>query len=376
MSKVRVLHCLETVGSGGVEQRRYSLVKHLGSEFYDQHLLCTKAIGALPGRIKETGCAISEAGTHRHVFDHKSYSNALRVIRDFKPHIIHGAVFEGVSMASVCGRIGRVPIIIGEETSDPQNRSWRGSLLYRGIISLTHHMVAVSSAVESYLTNGIHYPASRVSMIPNGVAQKAKPDEFFVNKLRCELGLTDSDFVIGTVGRLLDHHKRISDLLVCLSDVSKSVPNAKLLVVGAGPDEGMLWALVNEMQLNNKVIFVGYQADPQPYYSLMDIFALASAYEAFGLVLVEAMFNQLPVVATRTGGIPKVVLEGETALLSSTYDPEGMAVNINKLYQSPELMKSFGDKALARARMEFSEDRYVSDVDVLYRRLLSERGLI
>lgn len=376
MRKIRVLHCLETVGSGGVEQRRLSLVKNLDCDYYEQHLLCTQAIGGVPQLIINAGCSITEVGVHRHVFDLKSYANALRVVKDFKPDVIHGAVFEGVSMASIAGRFGGVPIIIGEETSDPQNRSWKGSLLYRAIISLSHHMVAVSPAVERYLTNQIHYPASRVSMIPNGVAQKAKPDELHVNQLRYKLGLTDADFVIGTVGRLLDHHKRVSDLLVCLSHVCKSVPNAKLLVVGAGPDEGMLRALVNEMKLNDKVIFVGYQADPQPYYSLMDIFALASAYEAFGLVLVEAMFNQLPVVATRTGGIPKVVLEGETALLSSTYDPEGMAVNINKLYQSPELMKSFGDKALARARMEFSEDRYVSDVDALYRRLLAEGGMV
>ena len=88
------------------------------------------------------------------------------------------------------------------------------------------------------------------------------------------------------------------------------------------------------------------------------------------------MFNKLPIVATRTGGIPKVVLEGETAFLSSTYDPKGMAHNIIKLFRTPELMTSFGDKALSRACLEFSEDRYVSDVDTLYRRLLSERGMI
>ncbi|WP_197463546.1 glycosyltransferase family 4 protein [Alcanivorax sp. NBRC 102028] len=376
MRKIRVLHCLETVGSGGVEQRRLSLVKNLNTDFYDQHLLCTQAIGGIPQQIINAGCSISEVGVHRQVFDLKSYGNALKVVKDFKPDVIHGAVFEGVSMASICGRIGRVPIIIGEETSDPQNRSWKGSLLYRGVISLTHHMVAVSPAVESYLTNNIYYPASRVSMITNGVAQKASPDESYINKLRDELGFRNSDFVIGTVGRLLDHHKRVSDLLVCLSCVIKSVPNAKLLIVGAGPDEGKLRALVNEMQLTDKVFFVGYQPDPQPYYSLMDIFALASAYEAFGLVLVEAMYNKLPIVATRTGGIPKVVLEGETAFLSSTYDPHGMAHNIIKLFRNPELMTSFGDKALARAIADFSEDRYVSDVDALYRGLLSERGII
>ena len=375
MEKIKVLHCLETVGSGGVEQRRLSLVKKLNSDFYEQHVLCTQAIGGVPKLITDAGCSVSEVGVHRYLFDLKSYRNALRVINEFKPDIIHGAVFEGVSMAAITGRLSRVPVIIGEETSDPQNRSWKGSLLYRGLISLTHHMVAVSATVEAYLSDYIYYPSSRISMIPNGVAEKPKPELETINQLRKTIGISDADFVIGTVGRLLDHHKRISDLIISFSHVAENVLNAKLIIVGSGPDESKLRNLVGTMKLEDRVVFVGYQPDPQPYYSLMNVFALSSAYEAFGLVLVEAMYNKLPIVATRTGGIPKVVVDGETALLSEVYDPIGMAKNIVRLFNSPRMMSSFGDKALVRARTEFSEDRYVSEVDYLYRNLLVERGV-
>ena len=264
MEKVRILHCVETIGSGGVEQRRLSLARGLDSSRYEQKIICTKAVGGLSSLFEDIGCQIFQIGELTKVFDIVRYKRALDVVNQFKPHIIHGAVFEGVNIASVVGSIGRVPVVIGEETSDPQNRSWRGNLLYRFFSYFIHHFVAVSPAVEAYLIKKILIPKGKVSMIANGVAQKPKPDEQYVNKLRHELGLTDADFVIGTVGRLLDHHKRVSDLLACLSHVGKSVPNAKLLIVGAGPDERKLRELVNEMQLNDKVIFVGYQSDPQP----------------------------------------------------------------------------------------------------------------
>lgn len=119
--------------------------------------------------------------------------------------------------------------------------------------------------------------------------------------------------------------------------------------------------------------FVGYQANPQPYYALMDVFALASASEAFGLVLVEAMFAGLPVVATRVGGIPTVVAEGETGLLVDPGDPLALANALLKLERSRSLRHDMGAKGRIRALTRFSAERYVADVDRLYQKLASQR---
>jgi glycosyltransferase involved in cell wall biosynthesis len=138
----------------------------------------------------------------------------------------------------------------------------------------------------------------------------------------------------------------------------------------------MLLALTKEQGVEHRVHFAGYQGETRPYYELMDVFALASAYEAFGLVLVEAMFAGLPIVATRVGGIPTVVAEDETGYLVAPRSPPALAARLIELALDPAMRHAMGTKGRARARAEFRAERYVRDVDSLYQRLARARGLI
>ena len=375
MGKLRILHCIETVGSGGVEQRRLSLARGLKTTHYEQVLVCTQAIGGLPSKFAEAKCPIHEVGVFRRIHDRAPYFRVLDIIKQFRPHIIHGAVYEGVGLAAVAGRLGRVPIIIGEETSDAAGRSLAGHLLYRLFCGMTHHMVGVSPAVRDYLVNKIHIPAKKVSMINNGVEDAPAVSVETVAALREMYGLSSTHFVIGTVGRLLDGCKRVSDLIRAFVIFRESCSAARLLVVGSGPDESMLKQLAADLQLAHVVHFAGYQPNPQPYYALMDVFVLASASEAFGLVLVEAMFAGLPVVATRIGGIPTVVADGVTGLLVKTKEPLALANALLKLERSSSSRHDMGAMGRARALTQFSAARYVDDVDQLYQKLAAERCL-
>ena len=236
-------------------------------------------------------------------------------------------------------------------------------------------MVGVSPAVVDYLVNEIHLPKKKVTLINNGVVEKPRANAERVDPLRESLNLPEDAFIIGTVGRLLDEHKRISDLIRAMPKILQHNPDARLMVVGTGPDEGNLLALVHELKVAEYVLFVGYQADSQPFYELMDVFVLASAYEAFGLVLVEAMFCEVPVVATRVGGIPGIVIEGNTGYLVERFQPAALSAAVLNLAQNPSLRRSMGQAGRKRALEHFSSERYVSDVDALYKRLLRERKL-
>ena len=376
MGKITVLHSLFRVGSGGVEQRRLLLSRKLDPEHYDQKLICTDAWGGLPEQFADAGCEVIDLGQIRHIADVRVYRNALEHIQQWQPDIIHGAVYEGVAIAAVTGRLLRVPVVIGEETSDPQNRRWTGHLLYRFLSGLTHHMVAVSPTVQEYLCETLRLPAEKVSVINNCVDERPPADTQKVQLVQERFGLRSQDFVIGTVGRLVDEHKRVSDLIQTLPLLhERGMRNARLLVVGDGPDREMLGNLAISLGVHESVHFAGYTADPQPFYAVMDVFALASAAEAFGLVLVEAMFASLPVIATHVGGIPGVVEDGRTGVLVPPFSPERFAEELLRLATDETVRSEMGARGQQRARAEFSADRYVADVDRLYQRLTARVGL-
>jgi len=370
--KLRIAHCLETVGLGGVEQRRLLLARELDPARYEQILICTKTVGALPEQFEAAGVPLHRVGTFGSILNPGPYMRALRLIRQFRPHIVHGAVYEGVALAAVCGTLGRVPVVIGEETGEPVGRSWKGHLLFRLLMGLADHSVGVSPAVEDYLVRTLRLGRRRVSLINNGVAPPREIDAAETAALRAQLGFRDGEIVIGTVGRLFDSHKRHSDLIAAFRSLCDRRDDLRLLIVGEGPDRGMLERLAGELGLTGRVIFTGYQADTRPFYTVMDIFALPSAHEAFGLVLVEAMFARVPVVASRTGGIPTVVAEGETGFLVPPCDPPALAGRLQELIDDPALRRKFGEAGYARAHDRFSSRRYVGDVDRLYQRLVAE----
>lgn len=370
MKKIKVLHCLETVASGGVERRHLSIVRKLCPEQYEHKVICSKATGPVKEELERLGCEVIAVGQSRSLFDFPRYMKAITVTREFRPDIIHGAVYEGVTMAVLAGRLCKVPVVVGEETSCPINRSFKSTLLYGFLACLTDKMIAVSPAVENYLIDRVKLRKNKVKLIMNGVEIRKKPSKKDVDQLRVHFGLSEDDYIIGTVGRLFDIKKRVSDIIYAMPGILNQVSNAKLLIVGDGPDIVELKGLSERLGVSGNVIFAGYQANTAPYYALMDVFVLASCSEAFGLVLAEAMLFSLPVIATRVGGVPYVVVDGVSGSLidpCSVSQIENEVVNFSK---DRERMKEMGDAGLLRAKEHFTESVYVTKVENLYSELL------
>lgn len=370
---IRILHCIETLWSGGVEQMKLIEAKGLDKDRYQQALLCTRAKGALPRQFMNAGCAVREIGEFRGIYDFERYRKAYEFVREFRPHIIHGAVFEGVAIAALVGRAARVPIIVGEEITEPRNRSWRGHFLFRSFTVLMHHMVAVSPQVEDYLLDRIWLPRKKVTLINNGIYEPRAADEDKKNYVKSKHGIQSSDFVIGCCCRLSDVDKRISDLIRAFTLLSQERSNLKLLLVGDGPDAKVFHALAEELNVRDKVVFAGYQGETRAYFEIMNVFALASAFEGLPVALLEAMFAKLPVVATNVGGVPAAVIDGVTGFLVAPNAPQELAAKIGKIIDDVDLRRTMGAAGLARARSEFGADRYLSECDALYQRLARGR---
>ncbi len=366
--KIKVLHIQETVHSGGVERRRALLAKYLDKSIYEQKLICTFAIGPIVSELEQEGVEVIAIGKFHGLFDFRQYKKVIKIIKEYRPHIVHGAVFEGVTMACVCGFLTRVPIIIAEETSDPQNRSKRADFLLRLLSSVADKVVAISLGTEEYLRKRAKIKASKIKLINNGVelARDIHIDEIL--KVKAELRIQEGDFIIGSVGRLSNDHKRFTDIIEAVSLLKKD--QIKILIIGEGRDKELIVQKAKDFQLEDQLLMLGYQKNTSLYYRLMDVFCLASAWEGFGLVAAEAMMHKLPVIVTKVGGLKYVVDDEETGFLVPPSDPKAIAEKLDVLIKNADIRKKIGEAGYHKAMREYSSKVYVENVDKMYYELI------
>lgn len=372
--KIRVLHVLSTVTGGGVERRRLSLAKHMDKDIFEMKLIGTHKSGFIAEHIEENGMEIFEVGDFNGPFHWEKHKKVQQIIDAFKPDIIHGAVYEGVTMAAVNGFIKKVPIIILEETSDPQNRSKKASFLLRIFSWVADAFIAIAPNVADYLIKTAKVSARKVITINNGVEIPRKVEQNEVIKLKSNYGIKDTDFVIGFVGRLFNDHKKVTDIFEAVKQLD--IPKIKVLIVGSGRDEEMMRDTVKKLGIANQVIFAGYQFDTAPFYKLMDLFCISSSREGFGLVAAEAMFHHLPVLATKVGGLQNVVKDGETGVLVPPNTPVKLAEKIQYFYENPEAAETMGEAGYLRAMQNYTEERYAKEVVNLYNELLIRKQIL
>lgn len=374
MEKIRVLHCIETISSGGVEKLRLTIVEKLGFHRYEFKIICTNAKGQIANRLEELGVEIIQVGAFRHPLEYGKYSQVKKIVTSYNPHVIHGAVFEGMSMATIGGILGQVPVVILEETSDPKTRSFKAVLLQRLYTMFADKIIAISPAVLAYLHHKARIPPSKTILIKNGVPSSHFSDNKQTQQLRSSLNIDAGDIVVGSVGRIYNEIKRFSDLLDAVKLMN--LPNLKFLLVGAGPDLEKLESRAVELGVEKHFIPVGYQGNPDLYYGLMDIFCLPSLHEGFGLVVAEAMFHHLPVVATSVGGLKDIVLDGETGFLVEPKSPTSLAERLKILIDDSDLRRRFGYAGHQRATKNYTAERYCGEVEGLYNELLKKKGII
>jgi L-malate glycosyltransferase len=172
------------------------------------------------------------------------------------------------------------------------------------------------------------------------------------------------------VGRL-DPLKDHATALRTLEEVRRRHPDARLVLVGEGPERGRIEELVARHQLAPHVRLLGLRSDVARLLSAADLFLLTSVSEGIPLAVIEAMAAGLPVVATRVGGVEEVVQDGATGLLAPSANPAALAEHVLQIAASPDLGRQLGQRGRVRAGAVFSEARMVAHYLQLYRQMLA-----
>lgn len=168
--------------------------------------------------------------------------------------------------------------------------------------------------------------------------------------------------------------KRPLDCIEIFAKVRQKGGKARLVMVGDGPERSACSYRAEQLGVKNDTIFVGKQANIADYLGVADVFLLPSELESFGLAALEAEACEVPVIATRIGGIPEVVAEGETGLLSDIGDTEKMSDDVMKFLQDEEMRLNFGRKAREFAVSRYSSDLIIPQYIAFYEKILGARS--
>jgi len=239
-----------------------------------------------------------------------------------------------------------------------------------GLVTLATRVVAVSEALGKRLP-GI--AQRKMTVIPNAV-DPAELNDSSGRDVRHELGISGEALVVGVVGRLSPEKGQIF-FLKALARTRQRVPNAVGILLGDGQDRAMLEAEAARCGLAGAVYFTGHVSGLGDYYRAMDLVAMPSLSEGMPNVALEAMIFGKPVVASRVGGVPEVVVEGETGFMVTAGDSESLAVALIRMLESPSRMQAMGEAGRRRALDNFSPTARVDRVLELYKELLVAQTL-
>ncbi|HLA96674.1 MAG TPA: N-acetyl-alpha-D-glucosaminyl L-malate synthase BshA, partial [Pyrinomonadaceae bacterium] len=181
-------------------------------------------------------------------------------------------------------------------------------------------------------------------------------------------------------GKLLVHVsnfrpvKRTADCVEIFTRAKKEFGDLRLVMVGDGPELSAVKHLAKNLGVGNDVVFVGKKANIADYLGVSDIFLLPSELESFGLAALEAHACELPVIATRIGGIPEVVNDGESGFLSDVGDVEKMAEDTLKLLRDDDMRQAFGERGRELSVQRYSTDKIIPQYIAFYEKVLNKRS--
>ncbi len=288
-----------------------------------------------------------------------------KIVRDEKIRLIHAHTRVAAVTASLVSLTTRVPYVT---TCHGFFKRRLGRLLCK---CWGKKVIAISEAVKEHLINDFGIPEDRIALIYTGV-DTAKFSEDLPEedkaKARRRFGVENGP-LIGTIGRL-SPVKGQEVLLKAVKSILKGFPEAKILLIGDGPDESRLRKLVYELGIERSVIFAKSVDDTKGALAIMDVFVLPSIKEGLGLSLIEAMACGRPCVASRIGGIENIVEDGKTGLFFTPGDAEGLAIAIKRILSDKLIRDIISKNGREKVLRYFSVDQMATKMEMLYKEVV------
>ena len=272
---------------------------------------------------------------------------------------IHANGSRAMAYAGVAGRLAARPVLWHVRIAD------RDRLMDRGLCAIATVVIATSRAVARRFT----WAPAKIRLVPNGIDLARFTPRPPSAAFRAKLGVPPSAPVAVSIGRHVPE-KGYRHLIDAAALIERAKPGVHWVLVGNGELRNELEAQTRRLGLGSRVHFTGWRDDVADVLALADVFVVPSESEGFGRVLVEAMSMSRAVVATAVGGVPDIVLAGETGVLVAPADPAALAEAVHALLDDPARTALLGVAGRVRAEATFSLGAHVDAVERVYDEIL------
>jgi glycosyltransferase involved in cell wall biosynthesis len=292
-----------------------------------------------------------------------------RELERLAPDLVHVHSRRGADLyGGFAARLAGIPAILTRRV-DAEEPAILARLKYRPYRAI----VALSRVIERQLASA-GVSSERIVRIPSGVdTQRYRPDGAARERLLSAFALPGDALVIGVVAQLISR-KRHSWLFALLPELVREQPNLRVLCFGRGPLERRLRMELAARGLAGHVLLAGFRADLAALVPGLDLLVHPAAREGLGLALLEAASAAVPVIACAVGGVPDVVVDGETGVLVPRDDAALMARALRALLMAPHERRRLGAAARRHVERRFDSAGLVAAHHSLYARMLGTRA--
>ena len=337
---------------------------------------------------------IPDMGRSIHPFrDYKAYKQVQKIIKDFKPDIVHTHAAKPGAVGRLAADSSGVPIIVHTYHGHVFH-SYFGKFKTKFIINIERYLakksdvlIAISNQQKKELSEDFKIAdREKFRIIPLGFElNKFREDrEAKRKKFREEFKVRDDEVAIGIIGRLVpvkNHFLFLEGINYLLNNSSRKI---KAFIIGDGETRRSLEEKAKQLGIITSplpppkeraageatLFFTSWRSDIDVINAGLDIIALTSLNEGTPVSLIEAQAANKAVISTRVGGIGDIVIENETALLSDVNDTAAFQKNLLQLVENDELRNRLGKKGADFVQQKFSVERLANDMARLYRELL------
>jgi len=365
---VKILHFITSLKMGGAETFLYSLLRYWSERGErNDHVVMYLYDGPYVEKIKALGIKTQKILGFFWKYDPIAFWRVSKFINKTKPDLIHSSLWSANIIARFFASIKKIPLISDLHSNCLYHGRIR-NVIEKVTVKMPGRFVAVSQEVYRNFIEKNNVK-DRVVLIRNGVDSRRLRALAKENKLkRGDIGFSDDDFVIGSVGRLcrVKRYDLLIRSIAQLVDTTKEGCRIKLCLVGDGPERDLLQHLACDLGIQENVFFAGLREDVFSFYPLFNCFVLSSLTEGLSIAMLEAMSFGLPIVTTSDAMSHEIITDGKSGFVVPPGDYRKLSEALKKLYVDSGLCCRIGEENEEIVRRNFQLEAAAEAYIALY----------